>query len=1069
MAEHLNDPAKDPELDPVTSSSLSLPYLIASLLLMASLGWALYDEFFGTRPWKDYQHRFVGIYASWLKKTLPKQEAAQKAIEQSATYIELDAAWRAADKAGGPEYDRINDQLNKLAARKTVIDDLFQAARGWVGAKTYEMETAGSESGKASLKAKIDEYKKGPFKATVPLENGGGTEKVSYDYDQAETEYNRLKDRKNELLSEQATVARPGSELKLKRDTYMAEQLAGLNGQQMQGLIDKMDRFDYDIKQINVPEGNLVDRCESCHVGIREPVALTRRDVGPLSKDGKSGAEDGSRAFTTHPNLELLKIHDPDRFGCSPCHNGNGRATSSVEKAHGKNRFWLFPMYAAANREAGCNTCHASDLVVRLAPVLNEGKELYRWKGCMGCHRMEGFDSEPERLFTTHQTIKELEQGKADAMRAAARMEQLADKAASGEAAARMNQTAENMKVQQSRVDARIEALDLQARGLLQEVKKVGPSLKEVKMKLRKEWIPVWIENPQSFRPGAKMPRFRLQKDEIQAISAFIWQTGVSGPIEKATAGNPTNGKELFETRGCMACHSMGEDAEKAGGYFAANLTRVGEKVNLDYLNRWIHNPRQRTLPYSPTEKRDITQADYAKKGVPFVFDLDHSRSPTDGHEMQVEQQTIMPSLRLNQQDVRDIASYLMTKVKQDPEKAFLPAPYMDDPKLKAKGLVLVRNYGCAGCHEIAGMEDEGRIGTELTNEGSKPVERLDFALLTRDAEDGIDPDTGKEGAPWDNHKGFFEHKLKQPEIYDKGKDDKPHLEQLKMPNFNLQKPEIRALTTFLLGSVDPSMPASFMYKPADQRHDIQEGWWVIKKYNCQGCHVVEIGQRSIVMDLPRYQSPDWKEQLPPRITSEGARVSPEWLVHFLKNPAMSETDTDRDGVRPYLKIRMPTFYLSDSEIRKIVRYFEAVSYQPQPYIQAKLEPLTTAEQAMARALFTSKEAPCLKCHATGNPAHDKTATAPNFLLAKERLKPGWTGRWLLDPARISPGTSMPSGLFKLSGDHYVFNGTTPPVMAAYPGDQAQLLVRYMFQMTPDEQRRLGGGGAGGGGAGGTK
>ena len=49
--------------DPITSSSLSFPYLIASLLLMASLGWALYDEYFATRPWKDYQHRFSNVAA----------------------------------------------------------------------------------------------------------------------------------------------------------------------------------------------------------------------------------------------------------------------------------------------------------------------------------------------------------------------------------------------------------------------------------------------------------------------------------------------------------------------------------------------------------------------------------------------------------------------------------------------------------------------------------------------------------------------------------------------------------------------------------------------------------------------------------------------------------------------------------------------------------------------------------------------------------------------------------------------------------------------------------------------
>ena len=34
------------------------------------------------------------------------------------------------------------------------------------------------------------------------------------------------------------------------------------------------------------------------------------------------------------------------------------------------------------------------------------------------------------------------------------------------------------------------------------------------------------------------------------------------------------------------------------GGTFAANLTRIGEKANYDYLVRWVHNARQRTRPY---------------------------------------------------------------------------------------------------------------------------------------------------------------------------------------------------------------------------------------------------------------------------------------------------------------------------------------------------------------------------------------------------------------------------------------------------------------------------------------
>jgi len=73
----------------------------------------------------------------------------------------------------------------------------------------------------------------------------------------------------------------------------------------------------------------------------------------------------------------------------------------------------------------------------------------------------------------------------------------------------------------------------------------------------------------------------------------------------------------------------------------------------------------------------------------------------------------------------------------------------------------------------------------------------------------------------------------------------------------------------------------------------------------------------------------------------------------------------------------------------------------------------------MARALFTSKKRLLevftrrgIRSMTDARPGY-QGATAPNFLLAKERLKPGWTGRWLLDPARISPGTSMPSGLFQ--------------------------------------------------------
>ena len=160
----------------------------------------------------------------------------------------------------------------------------------------------------------------------------------------------------------------------------------------------------------------------------------------------------------------------------------------------------------------------------------------------------------------------------------------------------------------------------------------------------------------------------------------------------------------------------MDEGSSTVGGTFAANLSRVGEKENYDYVVRWVHDPRQRTRPYCPYEKRDLGPEDYAKHNLPYVFDLDHSRCPNDGHELVVQQPTVMPSLRLSMDDTRDIATYLMTQKRAD--ASYAAADYMDDPKLAAQGKDLARHYGCAGCHELSGLEDEGRIGTELTNEG---------------------------------------------------------------------------------------------------------------------------------------------------------------------------------------------------------------------------------------------------------------------------------------------------------------------------------------------------------------
>src|SRR6185369_10921740 len=130
--------------------------------------------------------------------------------------------------------------------------------------------------------------------------------------------------------------------------------------------------------------------------------------------------------------------------------------------------------------------------------------------------------------------------------------------------------------------------------------------------------------------------------------------------------------------------------------------------------------------------------------------------------------------------------------------------------------------------------------------------------------------------------------------------------------------------------------------------------------------------------------------------------VDPTWLLKFLHDPSLSGEKTpaqtqqinalagsspqptgspqaatasgpklkpqpglDRNGVRPYLQFRMPTFNFSSNELQVLVRFFMAMSGQQDPYIKETLEPLSEEEKITARQMFTSGT-PCLKCHITG-------------------------------------------------------------------------------------------------------
>jgi cbb3-type cytochrome c oxidase subunit III len=130
---------------------------------------------------------------------------------------------------------------------------------------------------------------------------------------------------------------------------------------------DQAETFTIQLRQIVTPELRAADRCVSCHVGMAP---------------GEQGVA-GDRILGAHPEV----VHDPASFGCTVCHAGQGRATTTAE-AHGDVHFWPSPMVPRKYAYAGCGSCH-THLAVPNLTQLERGRALFERHDCLACHRVD--------------------------------------------------------------------------------------------------------------------------------------------------------------------------------------------------------------------------------------------------------------------------------------------------------------------------------------------------------------------------------------------------------------------------------------------------------------------------------------------------------------------------------------------------------------------------------------------------------------------------------------------------------------------------------------------------------
>jgi hypothetical protein len=421
-----------------------------------SLVWGLYDEMYGIRPWKGYQARFEKLYGRYVRDLRTPEAQREAQIKGSPEYRQLDSAMRAAEEAARPEATRIKAEVDSLVPKIQALNDPFQEVRSHIGALTYETEVAKRESGKASLRQKIAELKAETRKVVLP----GESQPRIMSFDQMDRQLKDWKDRKAELLQRNVEVMAKADGLRKERDKYVSDRIADASTATLDSVQTSLARFDIGIRQIHIKDVDLVDRCESCHLGTREPIVLTAAAMG------------GQEVFASHPNKELLKIHDPENFGCTPCHGGNGAALSSVEKAHGYNKYWLWPLHHKENIEAGCQQCHAREIVTEMAGTLNAGREIFRLRGCTGCHRYEGFDREADEISSVNQQIHQYDQQKAEWAREIGFSEQKANNPrTSNDEAKKLYAHANDLRVRSSGLDAKVEQLDMRSVSLVRDTR----------------------------------------------------------------------------------------------------------------------------------------------------------------------------------------------------------------------------------------------------------------------------------------------------------------------------------------------------------------------------------------------------------------------------------------------------------------------------------------------------------------------------------------------------------------------------------------------------------------------
>jgi mono/diheme cytochrome c family protein len=339
------------------------------------------------------------------------------------------------------------------------------------------------------------------------------------------------------------------------------------------------------LRQIWVRNLDRVDRCVTCHLGLKEP-ALAH----------------APEPFRTHPPI----YHNIEELGCTICHEGQGAATDFRESI-GNVKYWDSPMLPRAFMEASCAKCHKESEAPQ-APKLNLGRRLIRDYRCAGCHAIDGYEREwvpsldgigskvnrawlvnwlknPSGYFAKTKMPNFLLSGEeantlADFLMS---FRQFAGNAPLDSLPARFTAASESVRARRAEIgstrfrEARcISCHPVNGRGGY-----VATELGKVASKVSPAWLYNYIRNPARLQPGVVMPRYRFSDDELQGIVAYMTAEFVDYDMDTPAPhtidpGFYEKGLALFRRYNCGGCHVL--KGVNRAEELAPSLTRIGGK-----------------------------------------------------------------------------------------------------------------------------------------------------------------------------------------------------------------------------------------------------------------------------------------------------------------------------------------------------------------------------------------------------------------------------------------------------------------------------------------------------------